>query len=120
MSTKVFTLSTSTLPSSSVCVTVKEIGWPSRDAVQVNVAPASASMSDGQETSAGATPARSSVACAIRYSAFAESRILVPNSRTAPTARPPSTRTPATTAPMTAPVRLRGGGTGGGPKLGAG
>jgi hypothetical protein len=53
------------LPSSSVCVTVKVIGWPSSDAEQANVPPASASMSAGHETSVGATPAWSSVSWAI-------------------------------------------------------
>ena len=50
-----------TLPSSSVCVTVKEIGWSSSEAVQVKVAPDSASMSAGQERSVGATPVWSAV-----------------------------------------------------------
>ncbi len=117
-STKLLSLLIWSLPSSSVCSTVKVIGWPSSDAEQVNVAPASALMSAGQETSVGATPAWSSVSCAIWRSASAVSRTLVPNSRSAPTARPPSTRTAATTAPMMAPVRLRGAG--GGPKPAAG
>jgi hypothetical protein len=100
-------------------VTVKEIGWSSSDAEQVNVPPATASMSAGQETSVGATPAWSSVSCAIWRSASAVSSVLLPNSRTAPTTRPPNTRTAVTVAPMTAPVRLRRG-AGGGPKPGAG
>ena len=38
-STKLLSLTISMFPSSSVCVMVKEIGWSSSDAEQVNVAP---------------------------------------------------------------------------------
>src|SRR3712207_4161121 len=71
--TKVLSPLNSTLPSSSVCVTVNEIGWPSSEPVQLKVAPASASMSAGQLTSVGATPVCSSVSAVIWRCASAES-----------------------------------------------